>query len=261
MRRSPLAFVAIALLAVLICASLASAEITQKGTLRLSVAGKLSPQKLPRAGTVPIAVSVGWKIATTDGSAPPQLKTLAIEINRHGHFDSTGLPTCPYGLIQPASSSRALSACRQALVGKGSFSALVALGTQEPYETEGRLLVFNGKSKGKQVLYGQIYSSHPFATSFVIIFNVKKLKGGTYGTVLTASLPKALASWGNLTGIQMRLARHYSYQGKSHSYISAGCPAPKGFSKAVFPLARTSFKFQGAAEVALTSASTCKAKG
>jgi DNA-binding beta-propeller fold protein YncE len=237
------------------------ATITQKGALRLSVAGRISPQKLPRAKSAPIAVTVGWKLATTDESPVPKLKTLGIEINRHGRFDYRGLPTCPYAKIQPATSSRALANCRSALVGTGTFNAEIALKEQERYDARGRLLVFNGLSHGKPVLFGQIYSPHPFASSFVIVFSLKTLGKGTYGTALAAKLPKALASWGNLTGIQMRLARRYSYEGHSHSYISAGCPAPKGFTEAVFPLARASFEFQGAAKLASTLTSTCQARG
>jgi hypothetical protein len=256
------ASVAIALvLAALTCTALAGAEVVQNGNLRLSVSGKLSPQKLPRKGTAPIAVSVGWQIATTDGAPPPDLKQLRIEINRQGQFDYVGLPTCPYDKIQPATSRRALANCRTALVGQGSFTADIGLEGQETYSTQGRLLVFNGERHGKPVLLGQIYSQHPFATSFVIVFAVRKLGRGTYGTELAASLPKSLASWGNLTGIQMRLSRKFAYNGARHSFVSAGCPAPKGFPGAVFPLARTSFSFLGGPSETLTLTSSCKARG
>ena len=238
-----------------------ASEVTQRGPLRLSVNGKLSPKRLPRKGVAPISVSVGWQASTIDGSPLPKLQKIRIEINRHGRFEQTGLPTCPYNRIQPASSSRALSNCRDALVGQGSFSADIALKGQEPYATKGRLLVFNGQKGGRPVLFGQIYSPYPFATSFVIVFKVQKLGGGTYGTALSATLPKALASWGNLTGIEMRLSRRYSYNGKRRSYISAGCPAPKGFRQAVFPLARASFGFSGEGELSSVLTSTCKAKG
>ena len=252
---------ALALLVLLAAATLASAQVTQRGILRVSVGGKLSPHTLPRSGAAPIAVSIDWNMATTDGSTVPKLKKLRIEINRHGHFDSTGLPTCPYHRIQPASSSAALANCRSALVGQGSFTAEIALKGQEAYSVQGRLLVFNGQSHGKPVLLGQIYSPHPFATSFVITFTVKKLAHGSYGTELSASLPKALASWGNLTGIEMTLSRRYGYGGARHSYISAGCPAPKGFSEAVFPLARTSFDFRGGTKLSSVFTSICKARG
>lgn len=231
--------------------------IAQKGTLRVTVTGQLSPRSLPRAGAAPIAVSVGGKIATTDQSLPPQLEALRIELNRHGRLDYAGLPTCPYDRIQPASSARALAACRSALVGKGRFSANITLAGQEPYPTEGRLLVFNGRSHGKPVLFGQIYTPHPFANSFVIVFAVRKLAGGTYGTELHAFLPKALGNWGNLTGLEMTLSRRYSYSGERHSYISAGCPAPAGFTALTFPMARTSFVFGGGQRLTSVFISTC----
>jgi hypothetical protein len=251
----------LALAAVLSFAALAGAEVTQKGALQVSVSGKLSPSALPREGSAPISVSVGWDITTVDGSAPPKLKTLKIEINRAGHFDYIGLPVCPIAKIQPATTGRALSNCRSALVGEGKFSAIIGLEGQETYVTEGRLLVFNGLSHGKPVLLGQIYSPHPFATSFVIPFTVEALSGGTYGTVLTATLPKSLRSWGNLTGIEMKLSRRYGYEGRRQSYISAGCPAPKGFSRAAFPMARTSFSFDGGSVLSSVLNRSCRAKG
>jgi hypothetical protein len=163
--------------------------------------------------------------------------------------------------IQPATTTKALSICHSSLVGKGTFSAKVALNGQVPYSTGGRLVVFNGKRHGKSVLLGQIYSAHPFPTSFVITFELGNIPHGTYGKTLTATLPAALRNWGNLTGIEMTLSRRFSYRGRNHSYISAGCPAPKGFPGAVFPLARTSFAFAGGKKLTTTVSSDCKARG
>jgi hypothetical protein len=251
----------VALTGLLGSTALAGAEIAQKGNLRVAVDGKLSPKRLPREGVAPIAVSVGGTISTTDASLPPQLKTLRIEINRHGRLDYAGLPTCVYSKIQPGSSSRALAGCRSALVGKGSFTANITLAGQEPYPTRGRLLVFNSLRGGKPVLYGHIYSSSPFATSFVIVFAVQRLGKGAYGTALNAPLPKAMDAWGRLTGLQMTLSRRYRYRGAPRSFLSAGCPAPKGFKGAVFPLARTSFAFAGGKKLSSTFTSTCRVRG
>ena len=252
---------AVALVALVGSAGLAQAEIAQKGNLRVTVDGKLKPKKLPRKGTVPIAVSVGGKISTTDGTLPPQLKTLRIELNRNGRLDYEGLPTCKFSRIQPGSSSRALSQCRSSLVGRGSFTANITLAGQEPYPTRGRLLVFNSRRGRKPVLYGHIYSPKPFATSFVIVFKIQRLRKGTYGTALNAPLPKAMDAWGRLTGLDMTLSRRFSVGGRRHSYISAGCPAPRGFPGADFPLARTSFAFDGGTKLTSTLSSTCKARG
>jgi hypothetical protein len=252
-----------ALAALALCATAiaqANKVETIKGNVLVSVEGKLSPSKLPRDDRAPIAVTVDWKIGTTDGTTPPKLKTLKIEINRNGVLDPTGLPTCPYAKIQPASTSRALKNCRPALVGKGSFAAIVGLEGQESYLTKGRMIVFNSEKAGKPVLFGQIYSALPFANSFVITFKVDRLGKGTYGTALTATLPASLRAWGNLTEIDMRLSRKFAYKGKKRSFISAACPTPKGVGTASFPLARTSFAFVGGTKVASTLTDSCRVR-
>jgi hypothetical protein len=241
-------------------AGLAHAETRKIGNLLFKVSAEISPKKLPREGRAPVAVSIDWSIATTDGTQPPTLKTLKIEINRYGILDPTGLPICPYHKIQPASTSRALKNCRSSLVGKGSFSALVGLEGQESYVAKGKMVVFNSRKGGKPVLFGQIYSGYPFANSFVIVFRVDKRKKGPFGTSLTATLPASLRDWGNLTEIKMRLSRKFGYRGKARSFLSAGCPTPKGFTAAVFRLARTSFAFSGGPKVSSTLTDNCRVR-
>lgn len=246
--------------ATLALSSIAVAAVTQKGNLRVSVDGQMTPRRLPRKADAPISVLVGWQISSVDGSPPPKLRDLSIEINRHGRLQTAGLPTCPYGKIQPASTQRALANCRSSLVGRGTFTAEVALKGQEEsetYEATGTLLFFNGESNGKPVLFGQIYSAYPFATSFVIPFDLGQRVKGSYGTQLSATIPRALRSWGNLTEIQMRLSRRYGYRGRRRSFLSASCPTPTGLTEAVFPLARTSFDFVGGARQSLTVVRSC----
>lgn len=248
--------IAIALVISVAVTAYAGAERFQKENLVLNLSGDLSPKSLPRAGKAPISVTVGGKITTKDSSAPPKLQTIKIELNRNGDLDFAGLPVCRYDLIQPASTSRARSACSSSLVGQGSFDAEITLTGQDPYKTKGKLLAFNGKKNGKPVLYGQIYSSRPFATSFVIIFAIKK-EHGTYGTSLTAPLPESLRNWGNLTGIELSLSRKYKYKGQSRSYLSAGCSTPKGIPKANFDFTRTTFGFEGGQTLSGALTRTC----
>jgi hypothetical protein len=237
-----------------------SATIEQVGNLRVSVTANLSPHRLPREGKAPVAVALGWKVATVDGSEPPKLKKVRIEINRNGVLDFTGIPVCPYDRIQPASTSRALANCRSALLGRGSFSALVGLEGQERYLAKGTMLVFNGLKGGKPVLYGQMYSAYPFANSFIIPFKVSRQAKGTYGTSLDATLPPTLRAWGNLTEVEIRLSRKFAYAGERRSFISGGCPAPAGFNEALFGLARTSFGFEGGTKVSSRITGTCKVR-
>jgi hypothetical protein len=242
-------------------ASFAAAEVVQHGTLRVAVQGDLSPKTLPRTGTAPVAVKVGGRVSTTDGAEPPQLQKLEIEINRHGRIETAGLPTCKAEAIQTASNGRTLAVCGPALVGEGTFTGTISLPGTAPFPFEGKLLVFNALEHGRPVLLGHIYSPHPFATSFVIAFQVRSERHGEYGTVLTANLRQALGSKKNLTGIEMTLSRRYTYKGQARSYVSAGCPAPKGFPSANYPLARTSFGFAGGPTLTTVLSRTCGARG
>lgn len=257
-QRGQVAIVGLALL--LAISTLARAEIAQKGNVRVKVTGELSPRALPRSRVAPVSVSVDGQVRTVDGSLPPQLRVLKIEMNRNGRLDYRGLPVCKLREIQPANNQRALSACRDALVGHGTFSAYIVLKGLEPYAARGRLLVFNGRESGHQVLFGHIYIAQPFASSFVITFDIASHKHGTYGTTLTAHLAKSLGSRRLLTGIEMKLFRTYSYRGSRHSYLSAGCPAAKGFPGATFPLARTSFTFAGGAKLTPIVPGTCRVR-
>lgn len=240
--------------------SAVASDIVQKGTLRVGVQAKLSPRALPRAGRAPIAASVSSRFTTTDGSTPPPLQALRIELNRHGRLDTTGLPECRSDQIQPASTARALAACRSALVGRGSLSLDVVLGGQEPYPTTGQLLLFNGRYKGRSAVLGQIYAPHPFANSFVIPFRIQRNGKGRFGTALSATFPPAFTSWGHITGLRMRLARRYGFRGTRRSFLSAGCPAPQGTSLAVFPLARVSFVFPQGRTVSQTPSGSCRVR-
>lgn len=251
---------ALALLLALALAALARAEVTQSDHLRVVMQGDLAPKALPRSAAAPVAVSLGGDLSTTDGSDLPRLRTLRIEINRGGRLEQQGLPDCPLAQIAVATSDRASAACRNALVGDGAFHANIVLRGQAPYPTTGKLLLFNGRRGGKPVLFGHIYASRPFATSFVITFKIDEGGRGTFGTVLSASLPEALGNWGYVTGIEMRLSRRYRYKGKQHSYLSASCPAPKGFGSVPFPLIKASFVFDGGRKLSSTLTRHCRAR-
>ena len=169
-------------------AALAGAETIQRGGLRIAFDAKLTPNRLPREGSAPVAVSVATRIATATGADPPQLKKIAIAINGHGQLDATGLPRCEIDDVQPATSAKALAACRPALVGQGHFSAQVALDRQGTFPSEGKMLAFNGTYNGKPAILAHVYGTEPVPTSITLPFVISKAKG-TFATVLTATLP------------------------------------------------------------------------
>jgi DNA-binding beta-propeller fold protein YncE len=239
----------------------ASASVVEQSRgVRVGFDGKLTPHVLPRHGTAPVGIAVDARISATGGEDPPQLRRIAIAINRNGRFTAKGLPACRIGQIQPSTTDGALAACRGALVGEGHFTANVKLPEQSPFPSAGKVLAFNGKVNGKPAILVHIYGTHPAPTSTVLPFLLRK-GHGTYGTTLEASLPQATGSWGYVTGLRMSLQRRFTYRGHSRSFLSAGCPAPAGFPSAAFPLAKTSFAFAGNLTLDAVLNRTCRARG
>lgn len=256
-RRAGLLLVAVALAALV---PTASAELVQKGTVRVALSGTLSPTRLPRHGTAPISVSIGGHISSTSQGGPPQLQEVTFAFNKAGKLDLGGLPRCRLGHINPSTTQEALLACGGSLVGEGHFSANVKFPEQSPFPSEGKVLAFNGVLNGSAVIFAHIYGTKPVPTSYVLPLEIEHGKG-MFATVMQASLPQATGEWGYVTGLDLKLGRTYTSHGKKRSFLSAGCPAPKGFPGALFPLVRTSFAFAGGKTLTATLNRSCKAKG
>jgi hypothetical protein len=255
-RKSAVKTGTMALLLIVLGAAIAQAEIAQRGTLRVAFNGKIAPHKLPRRGTAPVSVSFSGGIETTDKSPPPQLRRIALAINRAGRLDYQGLPDCHYHQIQPASTAEAQEACHHSLIGTGTFLAHVVLPEQSPFPSNGRVLAFNGALHGKPVIFAHIYGTEPLPQSFVLPFAIKR-GHGAYHTTLIASLPRVAAEWGYVSSVSLTLQRRFRYRGKTHSYLSAGCPAPKGFPGATFTFARVSFGFEDGRTLSSTLNRSC----
>jgi hypothetical protein len=237
-----------------------SSELAQRGTLRVGFDAKIRPEVLPRHGVAPIGVSVGGTVTTTDGSEPPQLRQVQIAINRAGRLDAKGLPVCHLADIQPSTTQNALRACGPAKVGEGDFSANVVIPEQSPFPSDGKVVAFNGVQGGRPVIFAHVYGTEPIPTSFTLPLRVSHARG-TFGTVLTASLPQVTSSAAFVTGISLTLRRSFRYRGAAHSYLSAGCPAPDGFPGALYQLARATFSFAEGQSLGSTVTRSCRAVG
>jgi hypothetical protein len=241
---------------VLAATALARAETIQHRGLRIHIEGEIAPVRLPRAGLAPVRVSVGTRIAATDGKAPPALRQISIAINRHGRLDSSGLPVCEMADIQPATNEKAMEACRGSFVGEGRFEATTAVTRQVSFPAKGKMLAFNGTFQGRPAILAHVYGTDPVPTSFTLPFVIAR-SSGTFGTTITATVPKGEAS--SITLLDLSLDRRFTYRGRGRSYVSAGCPAPVGFSKVVFPFARVSYRFVGSRELSSTLMRSCRA--
>jgi hypothetical protein len=231
----------------------------QNRGVRVSVGGELVPRKLPRRGGAPVSVTISSRISSTAAAPPPQLRRIVVQINRNGHLAASGIPNCRIGHIDPSTTAEALAECRDSLIGEGSFSAKVRIPEQSPFPSEGKVLAFNGRFRGRPAVLAHVFGRKPVPTSYVLPFVIGRTKG-KFGTVLTASLPQATGDWGYVTGLSLRLSRRFLAGGRSRSYVTAGCPAPPGFSGAVFPLLRTTFVFAEALSLTPTVTRSCEVR-
>jgi hypothetical protein len=249
-----------AVLLILLVVPLARAELTERGDLFVRFKGGIAPTALPRTKLAPIAVSVAGTVKTLSGERPPALRRIRIELNRSGRLDPEGLPRCRYEQLVAASPRQVLAACRNALVGEGSYDAKTAFPEQQTFPSQGHILAFNARYEGHSAILAHIYGHEPVPISRIIVFHIRH-KSGTFGTVLTGNLPDAVNHYGFVAGISLRLFRRFAVDGQQRSYLSAACAAPSGFPSAVFPFARASMSFADGRTLSSTLTRSCRVSG
>lgn len=238
--RRRLVTLALLLTAVAAFAAVARAETIQSGDVRVNFQARFAPKALPRERPAPITVDFEGRISTTDGTHPPALDKLRVELNSAGQVETRGLAKCATSALQATSSDLALARCRAALVGKGTFVA------QLPIEGDllvgGRALVFNGTVDGQPGMLIHIFVSEPVRLTLVIPIKVSRQEG-RFGTVLTTTVPELAGGSGSIVALKLKIGRQFGAGGERRSYLSAACDAPAGFPGAVFAFARSSFSF------------------
>lgn len=244
-------------LAALLGAGFATAQLTQKGNLRLNFSGRIAPKKLPRATPAPVRVRVSGAIGTADGGRPPKLSRISIAFNRYGRVSTKGLPVCRAFRLEQTTSRTARKRCAGALVGHGRFTANVELNGREPFPVTGRALAFNSRRGGRPAMLLHIHGSNPVQLSIVLPFKIVRIRNGTFGTLFVAKIPKIASEVGYVTNLELTLGRRYVYRGRRRSFLSARCAAPSGFPGAIFTLAKGRFDFSNGQRISTSVARNC----
>ncbi len=249
------------LLAVLLlCGSIAHAELVENGDLFVKFSGGIEPGALPREARAPIAVSVAGTVRTLSGERPPSLRHISIALNRGGRLQSLGLPLCERSRIEPSTTEEALAACGPALVGHGRYVAEIAFPDQEPFASRGRIVAFNARLQGgEEAILAHVFAAKPAPITRIIVFHIRR-RSGTYGTVLRGALPESLNHYGYARRLSLRLHRTYTYRGRPRSYLSAACAAPPGLPGALFPFARASMRFDDGRKLTSTLTRSCRVR-
>jgi hypothetical protein len=240
-------------------ATLAHGELTSKGNLFVTFNGGIEPVALPRHERAPITVWMDGKVRTLKGADPPSLDSITIALNRAGHLETRGLPTCRKGELIAASRKQALEACRHALVGTGTYNARSTFPEQSRSPTHGRILAFNGTEHGSPVIYAHVFGEDPAPNANVIVFTIRHTKG-EYSTVLHGISPPGLTRWGFLKRISLRLHRDYTFHGQHRTYLSAPCEAPGDLKQAFFPFVFAEMAFADGRQLSAKLTRSCRVK-
>lgn len=227
----PPAIAAAAVAALLACCLAATptggaraATVTYKN-LVLHAVGGFQPQRLPRRAYAPISFEGEVDLSTRDGSGrPPALTEAAIEFDRDGRLDVTGLPTCAAEQVAGLGTAEARAACRGAMVGKGLVEAAVETAPgAAPTPVQAPLTIFNGPAEAGHptaVLHANLGA--PAGQTLAITAPIERI-GGEFRYRVTLAVPPIAGGLGSLTRIRVEIGRRFEAGGRSRSYVSAHC--------------------------------------
>lgn len=228
MKRSPIYAIALAagLAVILAAGALGSRQEECADNICIADNGGIFPSKLPRHGEAPITARILGEIHTRDGSHPPALQTLELDVDKTIGIDAVGLPTCRKGQVEARTPTDAKRACRDAIVGSGSAEVEVAFPEQRPFSSTGPLTLFNaGVHGGTTSVLLHAYVDVPAPTAIVVPTTITRIHRGRFGLHIAARIPKIAGGAGSPTKFELKIGRRFTHKGRRQSFLTAGCPS------------------------------------
>lgn len=202
------------------------------GNICVADDGGISPSKLPEHGKAPITARLSGEVSTRDGTHPPAVQTLDLDIDRTIGIDAVGLPTCRAGQLQSRSSAAAKNACPQAIVGAGTAEVEVAFPDQAPFRSTGPLVLFNGGVRGRTTtVLLHAYVNVPAPTAIVTRATVTRIHRGRFGLHIAVKVPKIAGGSGSVTDFDLEVGRKFTFEGRKKSFLTASCPTGTWLTK------------------------------
>jgi hypothetical protein len=210
--------------AVLFAAAIASALELRAGDILVNAESGFSPHSLPRTHNAPITVHGGGTISTISGALPPVLKTIALEFDRHGAVQTTGLPICTVAKLKATTPLQARHICPNAIVGEGEGKAVIAFPESRPFSVSTPITIFNGpRQHGAPTAIAHAYLSVPIPTTYIVPIVIERVHDGVYGYRVRVNLPSIAGGAGVPISGSVRVGRKWAFKGHRYSYLSARC--------------------------------------
>jgi hypothetical protein len=241
--------------------SIARAEVVTGNDVRIDFRGWILPKVLPRSSPAPVSLHVAGTIRPLGAGRPAALRSITLQVNRHAHFTTRGLPRCPTRRLRGASTAQALTSCGEALIGGGHFASHIDIPEQAPFPAWGRVLAFNSNRGGREAVVIHVFGRRPVPITTVLSSSLTRSgsASGSFGPRMTIEMPRIGDEWGYVTGFDLTFQRRYRYRGQELSVVSASCPAPTDLRVVPFKAARGTFELADGQTLTRTLGGTCKA--
>jgi hypothetical protein len=211
-------------LVLLVGAAAALAITTQIGPLKVSATAEFEPRAFPAHGTLPTSFSSTVRIRSLNDKAPPGLKSLTFEFDKHGRINSKGVPTCTEAKLEGATPSQARSRCAGALIGTGVGKARVELPGKEPFTMTSPISIFNAPPRGGEpTMIAHAWETVPSPQALLTEFSVEKINHGRYGYRTEITLPPIAGGDGVATLAEASFGRTFKRGGHEVGYVEAEC--------------------------------------
>lgn len=195
------------------------------GNICVTDDGGIAPSKLPKRGKAPITARLNGEIETRDGTHPPALQTLDLDIDRTIGVDAVGLPACRAQQLQSRPTGTVRKVCSEAIVGSGKAEVEVAFPEQAPFRSTGPITLFNGGVEGRTTtVFLHAYVNVPAPTAIVVKATITRIDQGRFGLRIAAKIPRIAGGSGSATMFDLEVGRRFTYKGERKSFLVAGCP-------------------------------------
>jgi hypothetical protein len=259
LRRAAL-LTAIALLSLL---AAARADTVTGDHVRIGFRARIHPTVLPRSNPAPVSLRVAATVQPLSSERPAALTRLTVQVNRHAHFTTRGLPSCSLRKLRGTSTRQALANCRGALIGRGQFTSHIDIPEQAPFPAYGRALAFKTIRRGHPAVAIHIYGRTPASITTVLASSISRSgpASGPFGPWLSIEMPRIGGDWGYVSSFDLTFHRRFRYRGRERSVLSANCPAPAGIRVVPFTAARGTFQLTDGQTLTRTLGGSCRATG
>lgn len=186
------------------------------GNVIMTLNGNASPTRLPKRKLAPVSFWASGKISTADGTHPPALREVILDVGKAGTIEAAAFPSCRLGQLVATTTTQAERKCSDAIVGRGKTGVEVAFPEQAPFSAKGPLVLFNGGERGgKALLLIHAYVSVPAPTAIVTSVITTREDKGPYRLHSITRIPAIAGGAGSV--------REFALEINRMGYLTANC--------------------------------------